>query len=32
MTILTGLLVWAVVSVVATLAAVRLVSMNQYED
>lgn len=32
MTILTGLLVWAVVSAVATLAAVRLVSMNQYED
>lgn len=32
MTILTGLLVWAVVSVVATFAAVRLVSMNQYED
>lgn len=32
MSILTGIIVWAVVSVVATFAAVRLVSMNQYED
>lgn len=32
MSILTGIIVWAVVSVVATFAAVRLVSVNQYED
>ena len=32
MTILTVIAVWAVVFVVATFAAVRLVSMNQYED
>lgn len=32
MTILTIIAVWAAVSVVATFAAVRLVSMNQYED
>lgn len=32
MTILTVIAVWTVVSVVATFAAVRLVSMNQYED
>lgn len=32
MSILTVIAVWAGVSVVATFAAVRLVSMNQYED
>lgn len=32
MTTLTVIVVWAVVSVVATFTAVRLVSMNQYED
>lgn len=32
MTILTVSLIWIVVSVTATWAAVRLVSMNQYED
>ena len=32
MTILTVSLIWLAVSVVATFVAVRLVSMNQYED
>lgn len=32
MTILTVSLIWIVVSVVATWAAVRLVRTNQYED
>mgnify|MGYP003605200287 CR=1 FL=1 len=32
MTILTVSLIWLAVSVIATFGAVRLVSMNQYED